>query len=87
VWDGFCEVCYAEPVGAADLPPAAPGADSRTYRMTDVIAEIRAIRALALKEGAEGNLRLAFEQLEELLRNLRRQFVSDVIVGHPSATT
>ena len=86
VWDGFCEVCYAEPVGAADLPPAAPGADSRTYRMTDVIAEIRAIRALALKEGAEGNLRLAFEQLEELLRNLRRQFISDVIVGHPSAT-
>jgi hypothetical protein len=86
VMDGYCEVCYAEPeVEAADLPPAAPA--SRTYRMTDVIAEIRSIRTLALDGKIEGDFRLACDRLEDLLRTLRRQFVSDVILGHPSRTS
>ena len=84
VMDGYCEVCYAEPeVEAADLPPAAPA--PRTYRMTDVIAEIRSIRSLALEGRTGQELRQACDRLEQLLRGLRLQFMRDVVPGHPSA--
>jgi hypothetical protein len=85
--DGFCEVCDAEPPREpADLPPAVPRDPPRTYRMADVIEEIRRIRTLTLEGRADGDLRSACDRLEDLLNGLHRQFLTDVVVGHPSAT-
>jgi hypothetical protein len=53
--------------------------------MSDVVAEIRTIKALA--EAATGpDLEEACERAERLLRALQHQFVLEVTVGHPSIT-
>ena len=81
----FCEVCYAEfGEGAADLPPAVSEPHEVPYRMADVVSEIKAIGLLAAATAPDRELGEACARAERLLRGLRRQFVADVILGHPA---
>lgn len=84
VFTTFCEVCttnFGE--GAADLPPAVLDVGPDGYRMSDVVAEIRAIGELAAGPATPKELRQACERAEALIRGLRRQFVFEVALGHP----
>jgi hypothetical protein len=81
---GFCRVCDAaeqRDPEAADLPPAA-SARLEPYRLSDVVAELRAISDMAA--GAEGSteIRAALRRTEELLLRLREQFMLEVVLGH-----
>jgi hypothetical protein len=73
---GRCQICDAPEgrPGAADLPPAVPAA----LRMSDVLAELGAIReALATPAQAAA----ACLRVESLLQQLRDQFVAEVVVS------
>lgn len=81
---GFCRVCDAaeeHAPEAADLPPAA-SAPLEPYRLSDVMAELRAISDLAAR--AEGGIEItaALRRTEELLLRLREQFMLEIVVGH-----
>jgi hypothetical protein len=71
-----CQICDAPEgqSGAADLPPAVPAA----LRMSDVLAELGAIRE-ALAE--PGEAAAACLRVEALFQRLRNQFLSDVVLG------
>jgi hypothetical protein len=71
-----CEICDAaeDGAGAADLPPAVPAA----LRMSDVLAELGAIRG-TLTDPEE--MAAACRRIESLFRRLREQFLSDVVLG------
>jgi hypothetical protein len=80
---GFCQVCDAAQeryLEAADLPPAA-SALLDPYRLSDVMAELRAISDLVA--GAEGSTEIAaaLRRTEELLLRLREQFMLDFVLG------
>jgi hypothetical protein len=81
----FWRVCYA-PVNEAPSDPS-PGAWNGgvgPYRMTDVLHEIREIHRFAAGAETTEDLAKACERAEMLLLGLRRQFVYEVIVGHPT---
>ena len=71
-----CQICDATEgqSGAADLPPAVPAA----LRMSDVLAELGAIRE-ALAEPDEAAA--ACLRVEALFHRLRNQFLSEVVLG------
>jgi hypothetical protein len=52
--------------------------------MTDVLHEIREIHRFATGAETTEDLAKACERAELLLLGLRRQFVYEVIVGHPT---
>jgi hypothetical protein len=54
--------------------------------MDDVGSEIRAIGFLAAASASDRELGEACARAERLLRRLRRQFVADVVLGHPART-
>jgi hypothetical protein len=74
---GRCIICD-EPQGgpgAADLPPAV----RPVLRMSDVLAELGEIRGLT---GRPEELEAACRRVETLLRDLRAQFLAEVVVGN-----
>jgi hypothetical protein len=78
----LCDATVSEPpVGAADLPPAAPPA---SLRLSDVIEELRAIVALVSVADGAGQLVVACRRVEELLMALREQFLQEVVVARPN---
>jgi hypothetical protein len=81
----FCRICSA-PVNQApsDPSPAAWNGRVGPYRMTDVLHEIREIHLFAAGAETTEDLAKACERAEPLLLGLRRQFVYEVIVGHPT---
>jgi len=85
VVDARCELCDAvfgeDPEGAVDLPPAAPSDIDPPLRFSDVIAELQQVGSLV--SSAEGALELeaACSRLQMLLRSLRAQFLTDVVIG------
>jgi hypothetical protein len=60
--------------GTADLPPAV----RPVLRMSDVLAELSEIRGLA---GRPKEIEAACRRVETLLRDLRAQFLAEVVVG------
>jgi hypothetical protein len=86
VVDERCELCDAvfgeDPERNVDLPPTAPSGSSDTpLRFSDVIAELQQVGSLV--SSAEGALELeaACSRLQMLLRSLRAQFLTDVVIG------
>jgi hypothetical protein len=74
VVDGRCQICdepQAGP-GTADLPPAVPPA----LRLSDVVAELAAIREVEGREEIEA----ACLRVESLFVRLHRQFVDEVVL-------
>ena len=76
-------------IPAADLPPAAgdplaPVAPVTSLRFADVIEELRAAALLATGPVPPGAVIAACRRLEELLENLRLQFLADVGLSEPS---
>jgi hypothetical protein len=81
----FCRVCYAPVSQATEEPsPAAWNGGVGPYRMNDVLHEIREIHRFATGAETTEDLAKACERAELLLVSLRRQFVYEVIVGHPT---
>jgi hypothetical protein len=70
---GYCQVCYAAPIG-------------HPVRFSDVIAELRAIAALAGSASASTGAEIAGAcfRVESLLTLLREQFMRDVVLGQPA---
>jgi hypothetical protein len=71
---GRCQVCderRAEP-GTAVLPPAVPA----VLRLSDVVAELNAIR----KAGGKAQVEEACRRVEGLFRRLQDQFLTDVVL-------
>ena len=72
---GRCQICdepQAGP-GTADLPPAVPA----PLRLSDVVAELGAIREVEGKEQIEA----ACRRVESLLVGLHRQFLAEVVLN------
>ncbi|HKX25250.1 MAG TPA: hypothetical protein VJP08_02915 [Actinomycetota bacterium] len=67
-----CQVCDEPQAGTADLPPAVPA----PLRLSDVVAELAAIREVEGKEQIEA----ACRRVESLFVRLHRQFLAEVVL-------
>lgn len=77
-----CDVCdepLARAPRAAGLPPAAG-----TLRFEDVIRELRALVVVATATPGGAEVVEVARRAEALLRDLRAQFLAEVVVGRPS---
>jgi len=89
VREGVCDVCLADlgehdgGWGGAALPPAtAP----EPVRFGDVLAQLRAVTALASDPGDPAAVSAAGQRARSLLEALRSQFLGDLGLPDPSAS-
>lgn len=91
IYAGFCQVCLAniegstarQAVSRVPLPPGDGDLDRRSepVRFSEVMDELRAIALLAGGATVDGQVGAACRRAEVLLERLRRQFITDVIIG------
>jgi hypothetical protein len=80
----FCPACHV-PLDQTGNPLRVNGEpDTGPYRMSDVIQEIREIQRYAAGAETSEEMANACERAQQLLLGLRRQFVTEVILGHPA---
>ncbi len=78
---GVCDLCLAdlgERRWAARRPAVAVVVDPNDLRFSDVMAELRAVVALALESDGGSPLAAAGTRAERLLGSLRTQFLRDL---------
>lgn len=86
---GRCQLCEADfgeaPVGAVDLPPAAPPDDTQGFlRFSDVLRELGEVGTLVSNANGASEIENACRRVQTLLLALRLQFLNEVVVTSPS---
>ena len=80
VYGDYCEVCLTD-FGEHARPVRTPEEGSRALRLIDLLDQLESLTIIAAQRGHTEHLAMASKQLQEMLLELRSQFVGRLITA------